>query len=279
MKHRSVIAFILLAAALVAAPQISHDLASFKRALSARIHGELLHALLNLRANESGNSVAPNRAEPQLASCKTQESAPAQIPSATKKTGRSTARAEALKAQSDAVDELAMLDAPSTAHVAGMPKTELKGDPFGVDIGEASEIAQGQIARGELAMLVPPGTGLDAPGLADNRFNDARARTEARRQKNAGAQRHVVYVAADFEKAGLPQTSGEVLRRLGSTWTEANLLRTAESGLRVKVLKLKRTGRAAGEDDDEFATKPAPVAALTSPEYAPPAAPRAAGEE
>ncbi|HYY98862.1 MAG TPA: hypothetical protein VE642_09745, partial [Pyrinomonadaceae bacterium] len=52
MRHRSNIAFILLAAALFAAPQVAHDLSTLKGAVAARIRGEILQAFLGLHANE-----------------------------------------------------------------------------------------------------------------------------------------------------------------------------------------------------------------------------------
>jgi hypothetical protein len=290
MKHRSIIAFILLAAALVAAPQISHDLSSFKRALGARIHSQILRAFLS-HADNNGNSLAPRRAETQLASCKSQENAVAQPATASKaatskKAEGAQPRAEASVAEADAREQLAMLDTPSTDSISETPEVELTGDALGLRIREASEIAQRQLAQGELAMLVPPGTGVDVPGLADSRTNDPRARDEARRPKASEAQRRTVYLTSSFEKTGdVSKVSEEMFRRLGSTWTDANTIRVGRDAVRVKVLKFKHAGRAAGEANKAFAPKPAPVAAsapvaaLTQQYYSLPVALRAAGDE
>src|SRR5215213_8608399 len=70
MKHRSVIAFVIVAAALFAAPQLSHDLQSLRSALGSRLSGELMQAFLSLPSTEgAAAAVAPQRAETQLASC------------------------------------------------------------------------------------------------------------------------------------------------------------------------------------------------------------------
>src|SRR5437763_109190 len=62
MKHRSVIAFILLAAALFAAPQISHDILSLKSAVVARVRGEVMRAFLSLGGRDGGGEWAGRRA-------------------------------------------------------------------------------------------------------------------------------------------------------------------------------------------------------------------------
>src|SRR5436305_2518015 len=67
MKHRSIIAFILLGAALFAAPQITHDILSFKSALGARIRGEIVHAFISLSKGDSNSeelAARPSNAQP-----------------------------------------------------------------------------------------------------------------------------------------------------------------------------------------------------------------------
>src|SRR5205085_11488640 len=68
MKHRSVIAFILLAAALFAAPQISHDIMSLKSAVVARVRGEVMRAFLSLGGRDGGE-LAARRAGVPVATC------------------------------------------------------------------------------------------------------------------------------------------------------------------------------------------------------------------
>src|SRR5215213_7775129 len=70
MKHRSVIAFVIVAAALFSLPQLSHDLQALKGAVGARLHRELLHAFLNLPAGEPTSAAPVARTnENLLASC------------------------------------------------------------------------------------------------------------------------------------------------------------------------------------------------------------------
>src|SRR5205085_8522525 len=71
MKHRSVIAFVIVAAALFSLPQLSHDLHELKGAVGMRLHRELLHAFLNLPADEPTAVATPvmRPAESLLASC------------------------------------------------------------------------------------------------------------------------------------------------------------------------------------------------------------------
>ena len=69
MKHRSVIAFILLAAALFAAPQISYDILSLKSAVVARVRGEVMRAFLSLGSRDGGGELAARRAGVPVATC------------------------------------------------------------------------------------------------------------------------------------------------------------------------------------------------------------------
>src|SRR5947209_14352780 len=67
MKHRSIIAFILVAAALFAAPQITHDLLTFKSAVGARVRGEIVHAFISLsRGDGSQNLIARSTSTPTV---------------------------------------------------------------------------------------------------------------------------------------------------------------------------------------------------------------------
>lgn len=276
MKHRSVITFILLAAALVAAPQISQDLSSFKRALGARIHGEILRTFLNLPVRQGANDFASQRAGVQVASCKSQEIAAPQVATPFKKLERSSPSADVVE-QSDSHAQLASLDKRSNASASVASKAELVGDAHGFKAVEAEEIAQRARAEGELAMLVPPGTGVDVPGLADARMNDTRAKASARREKSGEARRRALFIASSFEKAGVRKAGEEFLQRMGSSWASTELLRATENGARVKFLKQRRAPRAADGKNAAFA--PRPVAALLPPDSSLHGAPKASEDE
>ena len=72
MKHRSIVGFILLAAALFAAPQIAHDLLSLKSAVGARIRGEIVHAILSLGKTDGSEALTAQRTNTPRAICETQ---------------------------------------------------------------------------------------------------------------------------------------------------------------------------------------------------------------
>src|SRR3954464_1950512 len=116
MRHRSNIAFILLAAALFAAPQMSQDLSTLKGAVAARIRGEILQAFLGLHSNESASSAtqAP-RVESPVVLCKA-EKTEAQ-PARTKSAERSVQRGD-----STPRPQSAMLTAPAEKTNAALPR-------------------------------------------------------------------------------------------------------------------------------------------------------------
>ncbi len=62
MKHRSIHIFILVAAALVAAPQASQELSSWRDAVGRRVKTEIFNAFLSLQA---GDVVRPAAAAPR----------------------------------------------------------------------------------------------------------------------------------------------------------------------------------------------------------------------
>src|ERR1044071_4016321 len=86
MKHRSHIAFILLAAALFAAPQMAQDLSTLKGAVAARIRGEIMHAFLGLHSNEAAAAATQSpRADASLVACSKSDKTEAQPAQATQK--------------------------------------------------------------------------------------------------------------------------------------------------------------------------------------------------
>src|SRR5438105_643606 len=112
MKHRSVIAFILLAAALFAAPQISHDIMSLKSAVGARVRGEVMRAFLSLGGRGGAGELAARRATPPVATC-AQEKDEAQAAPKSKR-GEAHAPAQSdVPARQDRQEQLAMLVSPS----------------------------------------------------------------------------------------------------------------------------------------------------------------------
>jgi hypothetical protein len=185
MRHRSVIAFIILAAALVAAPQVAHDFASLKSAVGARIRGEILRAFLNLHAGDGAGELKTRRADaaPMLASCKADAKTDEQAARAEQRrdeeraqaTTRDEDRAQAATRpdaalQADAHRQLAMLVVPS------LEREEPSAVPPGVDDlfiqGKAAGLPLRAESTGELAMLIPPGLGFEVR-YGGNALHDA----------------------------------------------------------------------------------------------------------
>src|SRR5205085_11420909 len=128
MKHRSVIAFILLAAALFAAPQISHDILSLKSAVVARVRGEVMRAFLSLDGRDGGGELAARRAGVPVATC-AQEKEEAQ---AAPKSKRSEAHAPAT-AQPDAPAQHEQQQQVAKLVAASLPLLGDKNENSGFD--------------------------------------------------------------------------------------------------------------------------------------------------
>ena len=278
MKHRSVIAFILLAAALFAAPQISNDLSNLKSALGARIRGEILHAYLNLRASDGANELVTRRANTQLASYQAKDKACAQPASTTKKSnGREpNAPRSETTARTHASAQLAMLVSLSLG--SEISKAVFSNAETRAAIGEVAALPQSDFAQGDLAMLNPPDSGAELPSFADALTGSADEKDAARQwQQSAETQRRMAFVAAGFEKHGAQKVAEEMIHHISSTLTDADMVRMAEKGMRVKVLKLRRAGRDGFGNSKTGRSQPVkvnapqavPVAALVPPDLAP----------
>jgi hypothetical protein len=259
MRHRSNIAFILLAAALFAAPQVAHDLSTLKGAVAARIRGEILQAFLGLHANEpaAASTQAP-RAELASASAPSADKADARpAPQAAQRKGGERAscpsqRGEAA-AQSSARAQSAMLTDPGEKANAGLPPSAV-----------AAELARlpRQVLDGtQFAMLTPPGNGVEPPPPAGASYEAGDARAKAARAKFAELEKNAFFFQARFERG--PQ-GAEWFRRINA---EAARAAGTEGRGKAKVIKLRRQGRACGDNAAPCAPMPVvPVAMLTGPD-------------
>jgi hypothetical protein len=260
MKHRSIIAFILLAAALVAAPQVSHDLAALKSALGSRIRGEILHAFLNLHARDSAPATAMRRAEPLLASCKAEAKSDAQA--AATRARRADERAHAAQqpeaaTHGDAGTQLAMLIAPSlVSEESGVEASDVDDRLIQ---GKSVGLPRGAAPVGDLAMIIPPGMGLDTRGLPDVAGGEARAKSAGEEQRrSAESRRREVSATTSFEAAKFQ--GEEALKNLGPLLRDAVWFRATQEGTKIRVLKFRhRAG--AGAKAPAFVPQPAPAAA------------------
>ena len=271
MKHRSVIAFIILAAALVAAPQVAHDFASLKSAVGARIRGEILRAFLNLHAGDGAGELKARRADdaPMLAaSCEAEVKTDEQAARAEQRRDEDRAeaaprdeeraqvapRAEAAS-QADAHRQLAMLIVPSPE------REEPSAAPPGVDDlfihGKAAGLPRSAEPSGELAMLIPPGLGFDvryggnAPRFAGLGAPAARAdsgrrrsaeeqrRSDESRRRASSQEAHSEAAAFSHFEAASKFQGEEVLKNLGPLVREAVWTRAAQGGMKVRVFKVR----------------------------------------
>jgi hypothetical protein len=257
MKHRSVIAFVIVAAALFSLPQLSHDLRALKNAAGARLHRELLHAFLSLPAGEPTSAAPAARpAESLLASCPKAKSG-----AAATKTGRVEASG---RAAGKSFEQGAML---------GDPKNDPINNEAKVEVKEADKVfAPLPELKGEVAMLIPPDAGIDPPSLADTLASDDVVRVESGRLRVEADGLRVAYASA-AKGAEWQKATREAVRTLDATLPGAYEFRVVRDGARTRVLKFKCGNCPAGAPRAPQpprqlpATPPAPVT-FTSAEWA-----------
>ncbi|HEU4594857.1 MAG TPA: hypothetical protein VFS10_06785, partial [Pyrinomonadaceae bacterium] len=196
MKHRSVIAFVLLAAIFAAVPQASQDLSELKSALGQRVRNGIWHALLSL--NERGGAVqSASRRAPQqhtLASCNAPASPGSKKSSAPSRAA--TARPEATEAARHvAAGDLAMMLTP-LADIEEKIELQVAEGVQGLVIGKVLKAPSGApLPAQEMAMIIPPGEAPDAPARLE-----AAARSHSRR---AERESRVSYIATAFDERGV----------------------------------------------------------------------------
>jgi hypothetical protein len=249
MRHRSNIAFILLAAALFAAPQVAQDLSTLKGAVAARIRGEILQAFLGLHSNESATAAtrAP-RVEAPLLACKGDKSV---AQAAQRKGTERTVTAQ--RNESGTRPQSAMLTDPAERANVGLPPSAVAS--------ELASLPRQFLDETKLAMLTPPGNGVEPPPPAvAYRYDAGDARTKAARDRFVELERHAVFVQArfDFEHG---TRDARWISRIAEDAARAN----GNEGVKGKtrIIKVRRQGRACVGDNTPCA--PVPVASVASP--------------
>lgn len=234
MKHRSVIAFVLLAAILAAVPQASQDLSELKSALGQSVRNGIWHALLSL--NERGGAVqSASRRAPQqhtLASCNAPASPGSKKSSATSRAA--AARPEATGAARHVeAGELAMMLTPPAD---GEEKIELQAERWhGLVIGKVLKARSGALLPAqEMAMIIPPGEAPDAHARLE-----AAARSHSRR---AEREARVSYIATAFDERGIEfRKVGDVMRfQFNDSLKDSVALPLPAAAPKGKVTKVKR---------------------------------------
>ena len=231
MKHRSVIAFVIVAAALFSLPQLSHDLQALKGEVGARVHRELLHAFLSMPAGEPVSAApAARTAEPLLASCSEAKSG---------SEGTKGRRAAASgRAAEKTFEQRAMIGDPVNDPVVNGAKTGLK---------EADDILVAALpefkVESEVAMIIPPDTGIEPRVLANALGARDATRVEANEFRRVEAEGlRVAYFAAarlDAKSAEWQKSAEEAMRNFNGSVPGAYEFRVVRDGLKTRVLKLK----------------------------------------
>lgn len=248
MRHRSHIAFILLAAALFAAPQMAQDLSALKGAVAARIRGEIMQAFLGLHSNESAAPAKQTpRADAPFLACGGSAKPDVQ-PTQGKTAARSTpARRSELRAQT------AMLTDPADKTNAGLPPSAVAG--------ELASLPRQVLTETRLAMLTPPSNSVQPPPARAFLFESGDPRAKAApsvRDNFRELERHAVFLKVNFERGA----DSDSIRRAAE-----DAARFAVEGAKSKARtpKSRRPSRACGGDKAPCVFAPLPVASLARP--------------
>lgn len=264
MKHRSHIAFVLLAAALFAAPQITRDLLSMKSTLGQRVRGEIVRAFLSL--NES-DGAEPSRTSPLLASFVREKDDAQQQQQASK-----SQKGDCHSTPTQQRDAPAQASTDGQAQPSTREQTAMLVDPSSVILSAKAESRRALKAAGlprqsgdasELAMLVPPDAVINLPSLAGESAQAWRESKAAEQFKKAAeSQARAAFITTRFER---PQTlkveDAVLLQRVGSILRESDFVHAAGGEIKVRVRMNKRSTKA-GADSPAVSPR-VPVAAFS----------------
>ena len=235
MKHRSVIAFVIVAAALFSLPQLSHDLSALKGEVGARVHRELLYTFLNLPAGEPTSAATPaaRPAGKLLASCPKEKSA-----ATAARSGRVEAngRAEG-RSEGKSVEESAMLGDPVNDPINHVASADIEKAA-----GEAAKSLPGDEVETEVAMIIPPEMGIDPRATAGALAPSDAARAEAQQLRAEAEGLRVAHAAAARFDAKGPEwqkATAEAVRKLNGSLPGAIEFRVVRDGAKTRVLKFK----------------------------------------
>lgn len=248
MRHRSHIAFILLAAALFAAPQMAQDLSTLKGAVAARIRGQIMQAFLGLHSNEAASASAQSpRADASLLAC-------------------NSTKPETKPAPSKPVERAATARRPEPRSQTAMltdPADKANGLPPSAVADELASLPRQLLTETRLAMLTPPGNGVEPPPALAYRYESGDARTKAApvsRGKFAELEKHALFMQVRFERGA----DAEAIRH-----AVEDAARVAVEGAKSKsrIQKVRRPARACGGDKAPCALAPVavPVASVPTP--------------
>jgi hypothetical protein len=250
MKHRSIIGFILVAAALFAAPQIAHDLLSLKSALGERIRGEIVHAILSVSKGDGSEVLTARRtsATPEAGAKVCQQAQAAPKPNKSEVRTPADARPAAQSQQGD--NQLAMLVSPSLL-IEGAGEETWDAGGFDQNIVVHSPgLPRETPAQVEVAALAPrdavaPPVPAPAPAVARSIYQSERSRGRESRDW-AEAQQQLAHFAVDLQtrKVDTQAAGVEILRRFGAAIPASYEFRVEGAGAapRVRFVRVRRCG-------------------------------------
>jgi hypothetical protein len=234
MKHRSVIAYVIVAAALFSLPQLSHDLRALKGAVGAHLHRELLHTFLSLPVGEPSAAVRAERpAEPLLASCPRELSgAKAAKAARVGASGRAEGRADG-----KGFEQSAMIGDPARDPINNVASVDIEKAA-----GKAVKSLEEVKVETEVAMIIPPESGIDPRGVARALASNGGARVEADRFRAEAEGLRVAYASGARFEANGPEWQKAVedaTRKLNSSLPGVYEFRVVRDGAKTRVLKFK----------------------------------------
>jgi hypothetical protein len=247
MRHRSVIAFILLAAILVAVPQAMQDILALKSALGERVRNEILFAFLNLNPRDGASQPAPQRARLSQPTCPASTKTVTQTASNSKKQGgAANAHAKAQGAESNVVVEVSGEEFGQLAMML-TPSAEIYGERSRLEVREGLDaLVQGKgskIPAPELSMIIPPGEGLDPIPPRRQKAEQEKA-AKARVSPTAEWESRTSFVAAQYVvRSDELRKAGENIRlQFADGLKDGRAFRIPAAAPRVRVTKSKRQG-------------------------------------
>ncbi|HEV3471087.1 MAG TPA: hypothetical protein VG148_17310 [Pyrinomonadaceae bacterium] len=241
MKHRSTHIFILLAAVMIAAPQVSRELSALKDAVGRRVKAEIINAFLDLQAGAVTRPAQPS-ADNRLAARGAGEEEPSAQQARPATHVEVHARREVpAELPSEAPGEVVMLTGPLVELAAAQPEPPPAPD-YKFELHDVKDM------RGrELAMLGPPERDLAqsrAQTAARREANEAR-RTAARRKRAERQEAEAASFAWRFAEAGESEGEAEARGKLEALRLLGVDLRQVAPRIQTKVLKAKPAAKPA----------------------------------
>jgi hypothetical protein len=261
MKHRSVGAFVILAAFFLVVPQASRDLLDATAALGSHARSHLLRAFVGFNAGGAVTAAAFPSSPPPAASCQGATASPETARKGARdgRDARPSSKARGPEA-SESPLELAMILDPAAAGL-GAPAPPLEAEFGALDLGRAPRPRARELnSLREFAMIIPPDMAVPPPPAPPRR---APLRAEVAAAPAAQSPSPLVYLSslrADEVaklRAGVGRFKFEVVEEVREEG-EAAAAVAVERVQKLKVRReLKKTPAAVGCGAPQFVREPA----------------------